>query len=253
VRINAAGGTDIGRKRDHNEDSFGVFEGTGLYIVADGMGGHAAGELASRIAVDTVSGFIEASAGRGDITWPFGLDEALGRAGNRLSAAIKLANGAVRDRAGSAPELKGMGTTIVAALAEEGRLHIAHVGDSRAYMYSGGRLSRITVDHSFVEEQVRAGMIAPEKARSHPMRNIITRALGVKDDVSVDIMDHALTPGVIYLLCTDGLTGMVEDHEIERVMNAMCDDLRECADTLIAVANSNGGTDNITVVLLRAE
>lgn len=253
MRISAAGLTDIGRKRDHNEDSYGLFQETGLYMVADGMGGHAAGELASRIAVDTVSGFVGASSGRDDITFPFGYDRGMGRAANRLVNAVKLANGAVISRASGSPELKGMGTTVVAALVDEGQLYVAHVGDSRAYRFSGGSLSRITTDHSFVEEQVRLGMIAPDKARSHPMRNIITRALGVRQEVAIDVSEHVLAPGDMYLLCTDGLTGMVDDREIERVINAMGDDLQECVDILIAVANNNGGNDNITAVLIRAE
>lgn len=250
LNITAVGGTDIGRKRDHNEDGYALFPETGLYLVADGMGGHAAGELASRIAVDVVGGFITATASKEDITWPYGLVETLGRAGNRLVAAVRLANKAVREKAASSPELKGMGTTVVAALAEEGVMNIAHVGDSRAYLFRGGRLTRLTADHSFVEEQVRAGIITAEAARTHPMRNIITRALGVKDDLTVDVTEHMLMSGDTYLLCTDGLTGMVEDAEMERALDVV-PDAQDCVDTLIALANKNGGNDNITTVLVK--
>lgn len=249
--IQVAGRTDIGRKRGHNEDNYGLFPEAGLVVVADGMGGHAAGELASRIAVDTLGGFVVSTGGREDITWPFKLDESLGRAANRLVAGIKLANQAVISRASSSSELKGMGTTIVAALVDGEMLHLAHVGDSRAYLLSGGAFSRLTVDHSFVEEQVIAGVISPERARTHPMRNIITRALGIKDDVSVDLATRTPEPGDIFLLCTDGLTGMVDDAGIGRIVMDNQNDLERAAGALVDAANEKGGDDNITVALIK--
>ncbi len=249
--IQVAGGTDIGRKRGHNEDSYGLFPEAGLAVVADGMGGHAAGELASRVAVDTLAEFVVSTADKQDITWPFRFDESLSRAANRLAAGIKLANQAVIGRAASSVELKGMGTTIVAALVEGERLHIAHVGDSRAYLLSGGAFSRLTVDHSFVEEQVLAGIISPEKARTHPMRNIITRALGIRDDAEADISTREPGPGDIFLLCTDGLSGMVDDSGIGRIIMDNRNDLESAVGALIDAANEAGGDDNITVALIK--
>lgn len=251
LEILVAGGTHIGKKRGHNEDSFGLFPDVGLVVVTDGMGGHAAGELASTIAVETLSGFVTATAGRDDITWPFTFDENLSRAANRLVVGIKLANRAVRDRASASAELEGMGTTVVAALADKDRLHIAHVGDSRAYLLSGSTFSRLTMDHSFVEEQVQAGLLSPDKARTHPMRNIITRALGIKEEVAVDISTRTPQSGDIFLLCSDGLSGMVNDHDIGRIILETSDDLERCVDTLIRTANDNGGSDNITAALIK--
>jgi PPM family protein phosphatase len=251
VEIFIAGGTDIGRKRGHNEDSYGIFPEHGLAVVADGMGGHAAGDVASRIAVDALSGFVTSVAGREDITWPFRLDESLSRAANTLVIGAKLANKAVMERAADSPELRGMGTTLVAALADGDNLHIIHVGDSRAYMLSGGAFSRLTVDHSFVEEQVQAGIITPERARTHPMRNIVTRALGIKGEVEVDLTTRTPSSGDIFLLCTDGLSGMLDDSATGRIIIDNLSDLDLCVNKLIDAANERGGDDNITVVLIK--
>jgi len=250
--IRSAGGTDIGRKRGHNEDSFGVNDDLGVYVVADGMGGHAAGEVASRTAVDTFSGFMAATAGDSEITWPFERDESLGRPQNRLLTGIKLANRAICDLAASKQALKGMGTTIVAALVEGDEAYIAHVGDSRAYALSQGSLRQVTSDHSYVEEQVLAGFITPEQARVHPLRNVVTRALGVREDVKVDISSHILIKGDLYMLCSDGLSGMLSVTEIESILVSGADDLKSCVETLIKKANEKGGDDNITAVLFQA-
>jgi len=176
--IKSAGGTDVGRKRDHNEDNYGLFDELGLYLVSDGMGGHAAGEVASLIAVEKLREFIDATRHAEDITWPFERDENLERAANRLMVAIKIANKAVRDSAAESPEREGMGTTVVGALIDGERIHIAHVGDSRAYRLDPAGFVRLTTDHSLVEEQLKAGIITEEMAETHPMKNIITRALG---------------------------------------------------------------------------
>jgi len=251
VELVISGGTDIGRKRGHNEDSYGIFPDTGLAVVADGMGGHAAGDVASRIAVDTLAGFVQSVAGREDITWPFMLDENLSRGANALVIGAKLANKAVIERAASSPELRGMGTTLVTALADGDMLHIAHVGDSRAYLMSGGAFSRLTVDHSFVEEQVQAGIITPERARTHPMRNIVTRALGIREDLDVEFSTRTPAPGDVFMLCTDGLSGMLDDSSIGRIIIDNLSDLETCVNRLIEAANERGGDDNITVVLIK--
>ncbi|MBI5189202.1 MAG: Stp1/IreP family PP2C-type Ser/Thr phosphatase [Nitrospirae bacterium] len=253
MRVMSAGRTDVGRKREHNEDSLGVFDGLGLYLVADGMGGHAAGEVASGIAVDTVRAFIGSTAEGAVTNWPFGPDPALSPGANRLAAGIKLANMAIRAEARTNPTEKGMGTTIVAVLMDGDTAHVAHVGDSRVYVLGGGVLTRLTTDHSFVEEMVANGSLTPEQARAHPMKNLITRALGSKDEVKVDITSRPLRAGEIYLLCSDGLSGMLTDGEITRIISDNSTDMAACAETLISRANENGGLDNITAVLLRVD
>ena len=252
MNILARGGTDIGRKRALNEDCYGIFDELGLFVVADGMGGHAAGEVASRAAVDALREFIAATKEPGEATWPFQLDSELPRAANRLLSGIKLANQAINKASQENLEKKGMGTTIVAAITEGDELFLAHVGDSRAYLFSNGMIRRITSDHSYVEEMVLAGHITQEQARVHPMRNIITRALGTKPDVSVDLSRHRPGPGDIYLLCSDGLSGMLTDGEIARIINDHSTDLSACIDELIKGANAKGGDDNITAILLKA-
>jgi len=252
LNILASGGTDIGRKRALNEDCYGVFDELGLFVVADGMGGHAAGEVASRAAVDVLRDFIASTRIPDDSTWPFQLDSDLPRAANRLVSGIKLANQAINKASQENLEKKGMGTTIVAAMAEGDELFLAHVGDSRAYLFSKGMIWRITSDHSYVEEMVLAGHITQEQARVHPMRNIITRALGTKPDVSVDLSRHNQVPGDIYLLCSDGLSGMLTDGEIARIISNHTIDLSACVNELIKGANEKGGEDNITAILLKA-
>ena len=251
MKIIAAGATDIGRKRAVNEDCFGIYDELGLYVVADGMGGHAAGEVASRMAVDTIRSFIATTVEKDDITWPFERDRNLSDAANRLVTAVRLANQNIHLAAQRNIGEKGMGATVVAVLAEGSSVHIAHAGDSRAYLFSGGRLMRLTEDHSYVEEMVRAGVITPEQARKHPMRNIVTRALGTREDVKADISDSAPKPGDVYLICTDGLSGMLTDGDIETVMAECADAPSVCAAGLVAAANNKGGDDNITAIVLR--
>ncbi len=252
MNILARGGTDIGRKRALNEDCYGIFDELGLFVVADGMGGHAAGEVASRAAVDTLRDFIAATREPDEATWPFQLDSELPRAANRLISGIKLANQAINKSSQESLDKKGMGTTIVAAIVEGDELFLAHVGDSRAYLFSNGMIRRITSDHSYVEEMVLAGHITLDQARVHPMRNIITRALGTKADVAVDLSRHHPSPGDIYLLCSDGLSGMLTDGEIARIISDNTADISACIDGLIKGANEKGGDDNITAILLKA-
>ena len=251
MRIISYGKTDVGRKRPGNEDCFGVFDGIGLYVVADGMGGHAAGEVASRTAVETLRGFIEATDGLAGISWPVPVDAGRDISENRLAAGIELANRQILTLSKGSPELRGMGTTVVSALYAQGFLYVAHVGDSRAYLYKGGRLSRITTDHSYVEELVSMGRITAEEARSHPMRNIITRALGTKEGVAVDPARHGFAPGDACLLCSDGLTGMITDAEIAEVLSENPDNVSDAVERLIQRANGAGGNDNITAVLIK--
>jgi PPM family protein phosphatase len=227
----SAGLTDTGRRRRHNEDAY-VCEPP-LFAVADGMGGAQAGELASSLA---------AAALRGDQT------DAAGDAERRVNALIQEANRRVYQRQSQDAAVSGMGTTMTVALVEDGRVAIGHVGDSRAYLIRGQRLEQLTEDHSLVAELVRSGKLSPEEAESHPQRSVITRALGTDPDVDVDTFSVATRPGDLFLLCSDGLTSMVDDQTILREVERNRDDLGATAKALIRAANKGGGEDNITVV-----
>ncbi len=249
MQVKAYGLTHVGRQRQHNEDSFLVADEAHLYLVADGMGGHAAGEIASRIAVDSISEFILHTK-EDDGTWPHAYDEHLKRSTNRLMAALKLANARVLEAMKKDARLRGMGTTVVACLADEDTMSVAHVGDSRAYLIRAGALSRLTNDHSWVFEQVQAGMLTPEEAEKHPLRNVITRALGGALQVTPDAHEVVSQPGDVYLLCSDGLTGMVPEEEILRAVKENAEDLEKACRVLIDTANERGGLDNVTAILV---
>lgn len=229
-----AGSTDTGRVRPHNEDAFLV--SPTVLAVADGMGGHAAGEVASRIAVDTLARVMRKPGKKT-------ADEA-------LTAAIREANQVILERAGEYERFSGMGTTVTAASIITRELTIAHVGDSRAYILRDGRLTQLTEDHSLVHELMREGRLTPEEAANHPQRSVITRALGTEPELEVDILEDLLHPGDVLLLTTDGLTSVVTDEAIQRTL---ADDAApaELCSRLIAQANVRGGPDNITVVVAR--
>jgi protein phosphatase len=230
MRIAAVGVTSVGRVRDLNEDSFLVDERLRLYAVADGMGGHQGGEVASRTAIEALRAAV-----------------ASGRA---INDAIASANAAVLEKATGEPDLEGMGTTLTAVVATVGdTLLIGHVGDSRAYLLRDDALERLTEDHSLVEELVREGRLTPEQAEVHPQRAIITRALGVDPDIDVDLYTARVRAGDRVLLCSDGLTTMVRERDIARLARSERD-ARVVADTLVEAANEAGGDDNITVVVL---
>jgi PPM family protein phosphatase len=250
MEIKSHGVTHVGKQRQHNEDAFLVADEAKLYLVADGMGGHAAGEIASRIAVDSISEFILHTR-EDDGTWPHAYDEQYKRSTNRLMAAVRLANTRVLEAMRKDARLRGMGTTVVACLADEDTMSVAHVGDSRAYLVRDGRLSRLTNDHSWVFEQVQAGMLTEEEAEKHPLRNVITRALGGALSVSPDASEVASKSGDVYLLCSDGLTGMLPEEEILRVVNDNIDDLERACQELIDRANEHGGLDNVTAILVK--
>ena len=247
----AFGLTDVGRKRKHNEDAYLLDEERGLFVVADGMGGHAAGEVASRITVESIQEFIASTEEGQDSSWPFGFG---GRAaeGNRLTAAVERANEKVMRAVQNRPELKGMGTTVVAALFDAGRATLVHVGDSRAYLYRDGELRRLTDDHSWVQEQVNAGILSEDEAKSHPLKNVVTRALGGSPHVSVDLIEVPVHAGDRFLLCSDGLTGMVGDEEIhERFRSGEA--APSAVKKLVDMANERGGVDNITAIVVDVE
>ena len=241
-----AGRTDVGRK---HEDSFRVNERHGLFTIADGMGGHAAGEVASRIAVDVINEFVELSGNDSDITWPFEYDEGVSLEENRIFTAIKLANMKIFEVIRERKELEGMGTTLVIMLVQDERAFIGHVGDSRAYLVRGSEISQITSDHSWVNEQMKLGVLTRAEAANHPFRNVVTRTLGGRDIIKADVTCQNLEPGDMVLLCSDGLNSMLGDEKIRDVVLANRGDLDAACVGLIEAANAAGGDDNITVVL----
>jgi len=247
VALTAYGLTDVGRKRKHNEDAYLLDAERGLFVVADGMGGHAAGEVASRLTVESIQEFIAGTEDDHDNTWPFGYNNRYSVDGNRLSTAVERANEKVMRAVVNRPELKGMGTTVVAALFDEKRATLVHVGDSRAYLYRDAELRRLTDDHSWVQEQVNAGILSEEEARSHPLKNVVTRALGGGAHVAVDLIEIPVGDGDRFLLCSDGLTGMVSDEEITEAL-ASARSLEQIVRGLIDLANERGGVDNITAI-----
>jgi len=243
--------TDVGRKRKGNEDSFHVNPDQNLFVVADGMGGHAAGEVASKIAVDSINEFVCMTSGDEEITWPFGLDENMSYDGNRLKTAIRYANNKVLAATKESAEYEGMATTVVSVLIDGTTANLAHVGDSRIYLYRADTLTQLTSDHSWVNEQLQAGMLTAEQARAHPLRNVVTRALGGRPDLDVEMQIHEALAGDVLLACSDGLTTMVTDAEIARILEEGAGDVEKSARALVDEANKNGGEDNITVVLLK--
>jgi serine/threonine protein phosphatase PrpC len=251
VRVKACGLSDVGLTRAHNEDYFEIDPRHKLYVVADGMGGHSHGEVAAQIAVNAIRDFIEKTADR-DTTWPFGMDTRLERHSNLLKMAVRIAHENVLRAISRDGSLYGMGTTVVGLLVSGKIAAVAHVGDSRAYRLRNGRLEQLTQDHTWVNEQVVAGFLSKEQARSHPLKNVVTRALGGESEVLVDVREVEVQPGDLFLLCSDGLTGMLSDADIgERLSSGRS--LHEICRSLVTDSNARGGIDNITVVLLAVE
>lgn len=248
LRIRACGLSDVGLTRAHNEDYFEVDPKNRLYVVADGMGGHSHGEVAAKIAVDSIHEFIETSNDR-DTTWPFAADTRLSRHSNLLKMAVRLAHDKVLGAIREDGSLHGMGTTVVGFFLEGGVAAVAHVGDSRAYRLRDGRLDQLTQDHTWVHEQVMAGFLSHEQARAHPLKNVVTRALGGEADVLVDVREVEVRPGDLYLLCSDGLTTMLGDADIKARLSSGRG-LHEICRALVNDSNARGGIDNVTVVLL---
>jgi protein phosphatase len=253
VRVTCQALSDVGRKRKGNEDSLFLSEEQKLFVVADGMGGHAAGEVASKVAVEAIAEFVELTGGNQEITWPFGLDDSISYEGNRLKTAVRHANSRVLEATRQSAEYEGMATTVAAVLVDGDVANLAHVGDSRIYLWSGGEIRLLTRDHSWVNEQIENGAISPEQARSHPLRNVVTRALGGRADLLVDIQSRRMATGDVLLLCSDGLTTMVPDDDIARVLGESDGDVGHAARALVHLANDRGGEDNITVLLVKFE
>ena len=245
MKARAFGLTDVGRRRETNEDDLLLEPARRFYAVADGMGGHAAGEVASRLAIQTLQDMLNRDDGGGS---SMGSVE---EAGSWLREAVTEANRRICESIRTHEERRGMGTTVVAFMESGGDAVIGHVGDSRLYLLRGDDLHRMTSDHSWVNEQVKLGLMTDDTAQRHPMRNIVTRALGSRSDVSVDLATARVLPGDVYLLCSDGLNTMLSDDEIRGILERHRDDPERAARALIDGANQRGGEDNVTVVVVR--
>ena len=246
--------SDPGLRRTSNEDSYSTRSDVGLFVVADGMGGHVAGEVASRVAVEAIEAFIQETAGADkNRTWPFPFDPSLSLEANRLKAAFRLANRRIASRIADSQDLRGMATTASAILLGEKHACVAHVGDSRVYVLKDGELHQITHDHSWVEEQVRAGTLSPSAARQHPWRNVVTRALSGGDDPEVDVTEITPALGDRYLLCSDGLFTVLGDQRIAEILGRRELSLDSVCGQLIEAANKGGGPDNITTLVLEID
>ncbi len=250
MRIRYAAKTDVGMKRSHNEDYFSLIEDEKMFLVADGMGGHASGEVASKLSAEVISEFYQHSKDM-DATWPFRYDPSLSYPENRMVAAIRLANARIFDTAQKNPNLRGMGTTIVGVMFVGEYAYVAHVGDSRCYRVADGKIEQLTRDHSLLEDYKDARPdMSEEEAKNFPHKNVITRALGMRDTVVVDIAKYQVNDGDMFLLCSDGLSGMVTDEVINKSVND-AGNLEEAVAELIDGANRNGGNDNITAMLIQ--
>ncbi len=250
LKIRFAGNTHVGMKRTHNEDNLFVLSEENLYIVADGMGGHAGGEVASKMAVETVSDFFVETGKDADLTWPYKMEKGKEYEENRMAASIKLANLRIFETAAQNAAQHGMGTTIVALGFVGNKAYLGHVGDSRIYRVREDKLEQVTEDHSLLNDYIKMKDLTEQEIEDFPHKNVIVRALGMKDTVQVDVANEEPQKGDIYLLCSDGLNGMVTDPAIEKIVVENKNDLEKCCEALIQAANDGGGTDNVTVVLV---
>lgn len=242
--------THRGMVRKNNEDAYAIDESLNLFIVADGMGGHAAGEVAAHLAVKTVVDFIRQTDGWKEPHWPLPTDRDLPFPWQQLQGAVMAANAVIYREATTKEELFGMGTTLVALRFLKDEALYAHVGDSRLYLFRQGNLGLLTEDHSWVQEQIGAGNLTEEEAQTHPLRNVVTRALGSIPNVKVDLNSLIPQKGDLFLLCTDGLITMVTHEEIQSIIQKYRGDLDMLATQLIEEANRKGGLDNTTVILV---
>src|SRR5512134_2538905 len=240
MMLRAAASSDVGLRRRINEDRYALAPDLGLYLVADGMGGHTAGQVASELAADAALQALRA------------LEDASASLAEKLRYAVASANRAIYTTARERPELAGMGTTLVCLLAGEGRAALAHVGDSRAYLVRADRIRQLTDDHSIVGELLRRNEISEDAAKEHRHRHVLTRALGVRRAVEPDLAELTPQAGDLFVLCSDGLTNHVEDHEIAKAVTQE-EDLQEACERLIDLANGRGGEDNTTIIVARCE
>lgn len=245
MKITSCGITDVGQKRQNNEDNYLINDEINLYVVADGMGGHVGGEYASQIAVTTIEEVVQNVESAKELAESIPDPGAM--AGEKLKYAIRLAGKRIFERTTQEPELRGMGTTTVAMLFERNRIFLAHVGDSRAYLVRDEEIHQITEDHSLVNEQIKAGLISAESAKNHKLKNIITRSVGYQEDVEIDTMVRPVLDRDQYVLCSDGLSNLVNAQEIREIV--LTHDSEQAAQKLVEMANTRGGDDNITVVI----
>jgi serine/threonine protein phosphatase PrpC len=249
-KLSCVGMSDTGRVREHNEDTIGTDPGIGLVVLADGMGGYKAGEVVSGIAVRTVMGLIKDAVDRENLDTT-DAQTGLSRPGILLRDAIQRANKIIYQTAKTQANCEGMGTTVAAGLFFNDRLTMAHVGDSRVYRVRGGRIEQLTRDHSLLEELIARGFYTPEEAQRAATRNYVTRALGVEATVDVEITEIPVARDDVFLLCSDGLSDMVEDEDIQLTVNTFGDNLEKLARQLVLLSNENGGRDNVSLVLVR--
>jgi protein phosphatase len=251
MRITSFGMSDVGKRREKNEDSFLVNDELALYTVADGMGGHLGGDIASKLATATMHEVVHALESDPDMTLQEGVNIKPGEFQGYLRYAIKLSSKRIFERSHGEATLRGMGTTTVAILFRNNKIYIANVGDSRAYRIRDGEISQITRDHSLVGEQMRAGILTEEEAKASRLKNIITRSVGFQEEVDADIDIRVVRHGDRYLLCSDGLSNMLDDSEIQEIVAS--NSLEQACRRLIDVANERGGDDNITVVIAEVD
>lgn len=249
-RIEVAGETNVGRKRNHNEDNFSIVPDYGLFVVADGMGGHAAGEVASKMAIDALREFFAATQDDPERTWPYKMDRTKGYEENRLITGIKLANLRIYETAQRESKKRGMGTTFVSIFTANDGVYVAHVGDSRVYRFRNQQLEMLTEDHSLLNDYIKMKRLTAEEIANFPHKNVIVRALGMKETVKVDTRFEVPALNDTYLLCSDGLCGPVTDEEIAQILGEH-HDIKQATAKLIERANENGGPDNVTCVLVR--
>jgi protein phosphatase len=252
VQIVSGGVTDLGRVRTNNEDSFRIIEPLNLFILSDGMGGEAHGEIASSLAVDTIEKVCSAPKGDSDGTLAGTSSENWSEQTRRLQSAVFQANFNIYESSQNHPEQRGMGATLTAGWINGSKLSLAHVGDSRAYLLRTGNLQQLTNDHSLVAEQVRRGIITPQQAEESDMQSVLLRALGAHPEVDVDVDEFDLFPRDLILLCSDGLTRMVTEPEIAGTLQAETDP-EKSAQKLVELANERGGLDNVTVIVVRLQ
>ena len=243
--------THVGKVRKNNEDYAQSLIERSVFVLCDGMGGYEGGEVASRLAVTTVLDFMTHADEKGqEMTWPGNYDSDISFRANCLKAGIEQANQRILDAIAETPALQKMGTTIVGLVFEGGKAFYCHVGDSRGYLWRAGKLSQITQDHSFVGEQVRMGLITAEQAEHHAYKNVITRSLGMPETPKVDVTPVESRPGDIFVICSDGLSGMTPDSNVEKIITEAKGDLDAAGDRLIEAALEGGGKDNVTVTLV---
>lgn len=248
-KLLCVGQTDTGRVREHNEDMIAVDSDLGLVVLADGMGGYNAGEVASGMATALLGSRL---AEVFELVPPYAtVGDGRRQAVVALEQEIAITNKSIYSAAQSQPQYAGMGTTLVTAVFHDNSMTVAHIGDSRMYRLRDGALSPVTRDHSLLQEQIDSGMLTPEQARHSQNRNLVTRALGVDPEVEPEIHEYPVLPGDLYLLCSDGLNDMIEDEEIGMTLEALGSNLSLCAMQLIQMANDNGGRDNVSVILVR--